>query len=289
MKHLQSCLLILSRMPRKLELLLLLILLWLSAGLFWQIAGPSRLHGSLSMPASPPTEAPFIPTGLIKWFEVRQDSAQPVADLKLVALVSGSSGVAVIGGLPDGDRAVRIGGEIRPGTRLTAIFARSVEIEQDGAKRTLELPPMPDVDAVLVPVNKVVPAHEAGTLAAPGAGAAAPAPAAQAAVAPPKVEAMPVSRGSIGGAIQTGNIADWNKGISTYRDGGIQVDDAQAQPIAKAFKLNNGDVMKTVNGRPISNLADISLVFNAFSQHSEVELVVLRDGAQQTLRYQIQP
>jgi len=47
--------------------------------------------------------------------------------------------------------------------------------------------------------------------------------------------------------------------------------------------------MKSVNGRPINNLADISLVFNAFSQHSEVSLVVLRDGAQQTLRYQIQP
>ncbi len=283
MKHLQTCLSLLSRTPRKLEILLALVLLWFSAGLFWQIVGPSRLHGSLAMPASPPTESPFIPTGLIKWFEVRQDAAQPVADLKLVALVSGPQGVAVIGGLPDGDKAVRVGDEIRAGTKLLAIHARSIEIEQDGAKRTLELPAAPDVDAVLVPVNKAVPAHESGTLPAPAT--AAPAPQA----APPAAEAMAVSRGSIGGAIQTGNIGDWNKGISTYRDGGILVEDAALQPIAKAFKLNNGDVMKSVNGRPINNLADISLVFNAFSQHSEVSLVVLRDGAQQTLRYQIQP
>lgn len=283
MKHLQTCLSLLSRTPRKLEILLALVLLWFSAGLFWQIVGPSRLHGSLAMPASPPTESPFIPTGLIKWFEVRQDAAQPVADLKLVALVSGSQGVAVIGGLPDGDKAVRVGDEIRTGTKLLAIHTRSIEIEQDGAKRTLELPAAPDVDAVLVPVNKAVPVHESGTLPAPAT--AAPAPQA----APPAAEAMAVSRGSIGGAIQTGNIGDWNKGISTYRDGGILVEDAALQPIAKAFKLNNGDVMKSVNDRPINNLADISLVFNAFSQHSEVSLVVLRDGAQQTLRYQIQP
>jgi hypothetical protein len=282
-KHLQVCLSLLSRTPRKLEMLLLLVLLWLSAGLFWQVFGPSRLHGSLAMPVSPPTEAPFIPTGLIKWFEVRQDAAQPVADLKLVALVSGPQGVAVIGGLPDGDKAVRVGDEIRAGAKLLAIHSRSVEIEQDGARRTLELPAAPDVDAVLVPVNKAVPAHEAGVMPPPGISA----PVAQA--APPKAEAMAVSRGSIGGAIQTGNIADWNKGISTYRDGGILVEDAAIQPIAKAFKLNNGDVMKSVNGRPINNLADISLVFNAFSQHAEVELTVLRDGAQQTLRYQIQP
>jgi len=282
-KHLQTCLLLLSRTPRKLEILLLLILLWFSAGLFWQIFGPSRLHGGLAMPVSPPTEAPFIPTGLIKWFEVRQDAAQRVADLKLVALVSGPQGVAVIGGLPDGDKAVRVGDEIRAGAKLLAIDPRSVEIEQDGARRTLELPAAPDVDAVLVPVNKAVPALEAGAMPPSGIGV----PLAQA--APPKAEALAVSRGSIGGAIQTGNIADWNKGISTYRDGGILVEDAALQPIAKAFKLNNGDVMKSVNGRPINNLADISLVFNAFSQHSEVSLVVLRDGAQQTLRYQIQP
>lgn len=284
MKHLQTCLSLLSRTPRKLEMLLLLILLWLSAGLFWQIVGPSRLHGSLAMPASPPTESPFIPTGLIKWFEVRQDESKPVDDLKLVALVSGRRGVAVIGGLPDGDKAVRIGDEIRSGTRLLAIHARSVEIEQDGSKRTLALPPEPDVDAVLVPVNKAVPAHEAGSVAPPGMAVAPRQP-----IAVPEAPAVAVSRGSIGGAIQTGNIGDWNKGISTYRDGGILVDDASQQAIAKAFQLNNGDVMKSVNGRPINNLADISLVFNAFSQHSEVVLVVLRDGAQQTLRYQIQP
>lgn len=286
MKYLHFCLSFLNRLPRKLEAVLLLLLLWQSAALFWQLAAPVRMQGNLAMPMTPPSEAPFIPTGLIKWFEVRNATTQPVVDLKLVALISGPRGVAVFSGLPDGDVAVRPGQEVRSGTRLKKINARSVDLEVDGSDRHLELPKAPDVDALLVPFGKTPASAPASASrpdspppGKPGGGPAAPA----------ESKPVTVSRGAIGGAIQTGNIADWNKGIASYRDGGILVENAEIQPLAKAFNLKNGDVMKGVNGRPVNNLADISLVFNAFSQHAKVDLLVLRDGQQQTLSYQIQP
>lgn len=281
MKHLQACLSVLSRLPRWLEILLALVLLWQGASLFWLLFGPAQRHGNLAMPVPVPLEQPFIPSGLARWFEApKTEAAAPVNDLRLVLLVSGRNGVAVIAGAPGGDIAVKEGGEVMPGTRLKTIRTRSVVLEQGGAERILELPAA-DVDSMVVPYGKAA--------NAPSPAAPANPPPVAAPAAPKEAPPETVARGQLGNMMQSGNLGAWSKGLASYRDGGILVENADEQMLSKTLKLKNGDVMKTVNGRPISQLADISLVYNFFSQQSSVELSVLRDGSLQTLRYQIQP
>lgn len=264
----------LARLPRALEVGLALLLLWQLAGLFWQIAAPRAGHGNLAMPAAIPPAPRYAPQGLQGWFAPStEDAATVPSDLSLLAVVSGQRGVALLRWGQASSVAARVGDEFRPGSRLVAVMASGIVVEQGGVRSTVALPRSASGTASIQVV------------AAPVAPAAVPAPA----PAPTLKPAATLSRGQLSGGIQGSNLAGWDKGIASYRDGGIVIDDVARQPLLQALQLRNGDVLKGINGREIKQLADISLLYNQISQQAALDLSVLRDGALQTLTYKIQP
>jgi len=260
----------LARLPRALEVGLALLLLWQLAGLFWQLAAPRAGHGNLAMPVAIPPAPRYAPQGLQGWFApATEDAATVPSDLSLLAVVSGQRGVALLRWGSASSVAARVGDEFRPGSRLVAVMASGIVVEQGGARSTVALARSASGTASIQAV------------AAQTVAAAAPAPVAKPAVT--------LSRGQLSGGIQGGNLAGWDKGIASYRDGGIVIDDVARQPLLQALQLRNGDVLKGINGREIKQLADISLLYNQISQQAALDLSVLRDGALQTLTYKIQP
>lgn len=253
--------------PPGLEALLILLLLWQLAGLFWQVAVPGAKHGSLAMPTAVPAGRSLSPQALQDWFAPARTTgaAEPVSDLQLLAVVSGMRGVAVLGAGQASTVAVRVGEEIRPGSRLLGVSASSVEIEQNGQRIQLAL----KSQGASQPAALVV--------------AVQPAP------QPAAAQNFSLTRGQLTRIISGTNLADWSTGLSTYRDGGIMLENLARQPLMQALQLRPGDVMKQVNSRPIRQLSDISLLHNQLSQQTSVELAILRDGSLQTLHYKIQP
>lgn len=253
--------------PAGLEALLIVLLLWQLAGLFWQVLTPGVGHGNLSMPAPVPAAPAHTLQGLQDWFAPpARETAEAVTDLQLLAVVTGRQGVAVLRAAQASSMAVRVGETIHPGSRLVAVTASGVEIERNGQRTRLSLPGQEASATTLV---TVVPAASAVRSAA-RAGST-------------------LTRGQLSGLLRSGNLADWGQGLSSYRDGGILIEDPARQPLLQALALRAGDVLRAVNGKAVRELSDISLLYNQLSQQSSVELSVLRDGSLQTLPYKIQP
>ena len=255
----------LRRVPLGLETVLVLLLFWQLAGLFWFAVSPKVQHGNLVMPQAVPDSHAVSTQNLQNWFSHTQpETMAPAGDLQLIAVISGARGVALLGGVQASAVAVRVGEEIRPGSRLIGVTASAVEIEQGGKRQYLAF------------LNKSASSPAALIVAAP--------PAARSAV-----KSRSLTRGQLSGVLRGGNLADWSSGLSSYRDGGIQIENVSKQPLMQALQLLNGDVLKRISGRAIRELADISLVYNQLSQQAAVEVTVLRDGALQTLHYKINP
>jgi len=266
----------LRRLPGWLEVLLAAVLLWQLAGVFWQVAAPRARHGNLAMPLSAPAGPVYRPAGLQSWFEsVSLNESGPVAgDLTLLAVVSGQRGVALLRWGQASSVAVRVGDEFRPGSQLVAVTASGIVVEQGGERGTVPLPRTPASGVSILPARPV--ALSSPQISSPAAQVSA-------------TSAVDLSRGQLSGGIQRGNLAGWDKGITSYRDGGIAIDDASQQALMQALQLRNGDVLKGINGKDIKQLADISLLYNQLSQQSAIDLSVLRDGTLQTLHYKIKP
>ena len=118
----------------------------------------------------------------------------------------------------------------------------------------------------------------------------AKATAAQSPVAKSAVQkAIRITHGQMVAVMRDGNVAGWDKGLSSAPDGGIRVDRVAAQPFAVLLQLKDGDVLKKINRRPLERVADVSLVFFHFGQSPSVDLELIRRGVPLTQHYDIQP
>jgi type II secretory pathway component PulC len=86
-----------------------------------------------------------------------------------------------------------------------------------------------------------------------------------------------------------GNVAGWDRGLSSAPDGGIRIDRAAVQPFARLLQLKDGDILKSINKRPLVRIADVSLLFFHFGQNPSVDLELIRNGTSLTQGYDIQP
>lgn len=259
---------ILPRLPGWLAWGLTLLLLWSLAGLFWQVAGPGVTHGNLAMPMAVPAAPTYVPQGLQSWFApaATEDASPLPSDLNLLAVVSGTRGVALLRWGQASSVAAQVGDEFRPGSRLVAVTASGIVVEQGGVRSPVSLPRSASGNASIQAV---------ATGAATKATSRGP--------------TRQLSRGQLSSKLLQGNLAGWDKGIASYRDGGILIEKVSLQPLMQTLQLHNGDVIKGINGRNIKQLADISLFYNQISQQSVVDLSVLRNGSLITLTYKIQP
>ena len=249
-----------SRFTGWLEKLLLIILCWQFAGLFWVLFAPSASDPKLLMPTLPSDQRRAGPDALLRWFGAAAADGAPAA-YSLVAVIAGQHGAAVLKGADGKAVAVRVGEEIAPGSRLLAVLPDEISIERAGVRQVIKLPQTQG--AALI----------AGVAATPARA----------------LPAIRMTRGKLAGILQGRNLGDWDKGLSTPADGGIRVDRAATQALARMLELKNGDILKSVNGRRLDQVADSSLLFHYFAQQSSVDIVLLRDGATLTQHYDIQP
>jgi hypothetical protein len=250
---------------------LVVLVCWQAAGLAWRLFAPAT---SGPMPA-PPQPAPVhgeSRDAFLGWFGSDETGGvAPANDYALMAVIAGrNDGVAVLKGGDGKGIAVRTGDPVDSGSRLFSVDPGGAILDRGGARQDIRLP-RKDLRAIV----------PAGGVRAPANLPAANAPAAD--------EAIRITHGQMIAVMRGGNVAGWDRGLSSAPDGGIRIDQAAAQPFARLLRLEDGDVLKKVNQRPLAQLADVSLVFFHFGQSPSVTLELIRRGAPLTRRYDIQP
>ncbi|WP_165928763.1 type II secretion system protein N [Iodobacter fluviatilis] len=256
----------------KVQPALLCILLWLLAGLFWRVFEPSPSALRLILPAEISAQKAQDFSAAQDWFgsEAGQMAVAPTIQAKLLAVIAGQKGygAAIFTGLEASAVAAQVGQTLQGNIKLLEIASDHVVLDDNGRRQTLML----EGHNAMAPV-----VSGTGVAVVPGVPVAAAA------------TQTSLSRGQLAGAMQGANVADWAKGLSAYREGGIQIDNIAAQPFSRLLQLQNGDVIKTINGQNVAQVADISLIYTVFSQQPQVLLVVLRNGSSVNLQYLIQP
>ncbi len=272
-----------SRWVGALDIVLVAALAWACAGLFWQLFAPRSPQVRLMPAVEAPRSAQMQWVGARTWFgSGAQDAGESALSAQLIAVIAGgdSYSAAIFTGLDaSSPTAVRVGQDLRPGVKLARVERDHVELDEHGQTSRLMLQGASAPMAAKPPVG------------GPVVGAAPPPPAPAGAVGGAISEGptSTLTRGQLAAAMQSANISDWAKGISSAAGGGIQIDNPSQQPFAGPLGLQGGDVLKSINGANLTQNTDISSVYTAFSQQSQVQLVLLRHGSLLRMHYQIQP
>ena len=253
---------LLSGLPIALERLLVVVLCWQLSGVFWALFGPASSDVSLVLPRLNAEQGPAARDAFLRWYGADGKAASTVlGDYTLMAVIAGENGVAL---LKSGEKSValRVGMEIRPGSKLVAVEPNQITIEQDGVRKEIRFS-SPSAAAPLLTKVEAAPTRALPTIR--------------------------LTRGQMAKLIQGGNLGSWDQGLTAVSDGGVRIENAAGQPLARLLQLKSGDILKRINQRPLEQLADISLVFHYFGQSAPVDLVLVRNGAQLTQHYEIQP
>lgn len=251
-----------SRLPGGLEILLLIVLCWQLAGLFWLFFAPMTQNVELVMPRPSPDANIVSRDAFLRWYGGSAATNTP-QEYSLIAVIAGKNGAAVLRKSDGSSIAVGVGAQISPDIRLLAVEPGQITIERSGVSQLIKLPQntspalFSNVEKTLQPAKDLPP--------------------------------IKITRGQMARIFQDGNLSGWDKGLSSVPDGGIRVDDAATQPLIKMLKLKSGDILKSINGRQLDQLADLSLLFHFFAQQSAVDLILVRNGAFFSSHYDIQP
>jgi len=238
-------------------------LCWQLAGLFWALFAPASSDAGLVLPRLNADQGPASRDAFLRWYGAAgKAAADGPGDYTLLAVIAGENGVAL---LKSGEKsvAVRVGMEIKPGSRLVAVEPNQIIIEQGGVRQEIRFASPSAAAAPLLTKAEGAPARALPTIR--------------------------LTRGQMAKLIQGANLGSWDQGLVVAPDGGVRIENAASQPLAKLLQLKSGDILKRINQRPLDQLADISLVFHYFGQSAPVDLVLLRNGAQLTQHYEIQP
>lgn len=254
-----------AKLSAWLEHIVLAVVCWQAAGLFWWLFAPATT-GPMPVPPRPAPAHAESRDALLGWFGDAAPADAPAAsDYSLMAVIAGRNGAALFRGSDGKSLAVRTGDPLDASSRLVSVEPGGATLERGGVRREIKLP-QADSRPIFSPA---------------GSGAPVPAPAA--------AKAIRLTHGQMVAVMRGGNVAGWDKGLSSAPDGGIRIDRAAAQPFAVLLQLKDGDVLKKVNRRPLERVADVSLVFFHFGQSPSVDLELIRRGVPLTQHYDIQP
>lgn len=255
----------LTGLPGWLERLFLVVLCWQFAGLFWVVFSPGTQNVNLVLPQQGSGQGLVSREAFLRWYGTDgKAGAEALGDYRLIAVIAGRNGAAVLKN-DEGSIAVRVGSEIRPGSKLVAVEPDQIIVEQAGVRKELKFP---QTAAAAEPLFANVKSGPPSTRS---------------------LTSITLTRGQMAQTVQGSNLGSWDKGLSSPPEGGIRIENAASQPWAKLLRLNNGDILKSVNLRPLNQLADISLISYYFGQQSSVDIVLVRNGALSTQHYDIQP
>lgn len=254
----------------------LIALGWTSAHLLGTLAGWRSSEPALALTAPVAEDSAAARRMLSRWFatpETGTPEVAPLAGLQLIAVIAGHRGVALIGGIGPSPIAIEVGNDARPGLRLLEVLPDRAVFDQGGTRVELAFPSTANAEGNLL--DNVAPA---------------PSPPPPPEAAPPIAkESASVSRGRLTSIAQGGNLGEWDKGLSNFASGGIQITAATEQPLAQVLALQDGDIIRQINNREIKQLADVSLIYHYFSQSQDVNLQILRDGKPLQINFKITP
>ncbi|MEO6689483.1 MAG: type II secretion system protein N [Dokdonella sp.] len=194
------------------------------------------------------------------------------------------AGMALIADPQNGERSIRVGEEVVPGARLSAVYSDRIVLEHEGAEEILRLPR----DRNLAPAD-VVPLTPAKASSRTGSNAAIPANAASAFT---PGAAAPTAGTNVKAP------ADWQQTVARLRqnpdelarrvqvvpvlDGGkltgVRLSASGDAALISQIGLRAGDVITSVDGTPIDSFARGQEIMSKLSQASSVRVTVLRDG-----------
>ena len=261
---------------RCVEIFLLGVIAWQLSSLVWWVFAPSSGSVSLTMPLhihSSTSRDPFF-----RWYSEDAEANKEVAgDYSLLAVIAGKDGVAVLKDTEGVSAVVRVGGEIRSGSKLISVEPQSVRIEQGSMRQNVRFP-QNDLSHLLSGLPPSV-ADKNTDSKAKSPSSRQPAP----------LQSIRISRGQMVSAMQGMNVAGWDKGLSASPEGGIRVEQSTAQPVLKLLQFKDGDLIKRINKQPLDSLADISLISHYFGQSASVDIDLVRNGAAFIQHYDIQP
>lgn len=346
--------------PGWLESLLIIVLCWQGAGMFWTLFAPSTQNVNLLMPQQSSDRSLVIRDTFLNWYVSENKAATEAPEVyRLLGIIAGENGSAVLKTTDGVSVAVRLGGEIAPGVRLVALEASQITIERAGVRQIIKLPekssatqiangerpsmpmstpvhldalsPMRQQSALNRGMREQSPVRIQEGIQSGGVAITNPAPDSggnvvgessssgsaqtlqqdsksqttssnQATSTPqstvlntttPTASLAPITlqRGQLFDIIPDSSTPGWNKGLAVASEGGIRVNDVASQPLFTLLQLRNGDILKRVGDQKLSSVSDINFVFQAFAQQSSanrvIDLVLVRGGVTYSQRYTI--
>lgn len=243
---------------------------WQLAGLVWGLWAPATIG---PMPVAPRLPPPPMGSNaaLVGWFS----NGAAAGDYGLIAVIAGHNGAAVFKASDGKSLVLRVGDSLDAASRLVAVQPGGVTVAHGALRQEIKLPRAEGALLLARPGG----AGKAGDVAS----VAPPAPTAGLS------KAIRLSQGQMLKAMGGGNVAGWDKGLSSAADGGIRIDRVGALPFAMLLHLQDGDILRQVNQRSLDSVADVSRLLSLFRQGPSVDLQVVRNGVSLTQHYEIQP
>jgi len=260
---------------------LVLLGLWLIVRMIWLIAaGPD-------IPSAP---VPPVPRGIqntsteteFRWqlFGESRSAATPVrpvttisrSSLRLMGVVSGDNGYAMIADSQGNENVYRSGDELPDGTRLESIESQQVIISANGRDEILAL----DRDRVA--------AHDSGSgpRAAPQV-SVNPIPGLRGFQAPAGISIASLPDVARTSGLDANALAD-SISVMPVSSGGFRVRPGRNARLFAELGLQMNDIVTAVNGQPLQSEAAAQALFADVMQRGEVAITINRQGREMTLR-----
>lgn len=258
---------------RALTLLLLAVLAWQVAGRLWAWLAPAPAP-SASAQASTGTASDWDHARRLFGDDAGSASTSTASQsgirLRGVYAVDGKTlSAAVVNNGGKRDIAVRIGEEIEKGVTLATVEADYIEISRNGARERIEL------DRRIVAPR-------------PGTGGPATARAFRLNVASTGPNAYSLSRSELNTTLQDPNQLAFTGRISSG-NGGVRIDSAPAGSLPQKLGLQEGDVIRSLNGQPVGSIGDLARLYGQFGSLNAVRADVSRGSQNVSLTLQITP
>jgi general secretion pathway protein C len=185
------------------------------------------------------------------------------------------------------DVPIKVGTELAPGVMLESVFARHILLRRAGSVEKLEFEDKgggaPTVG--MAPPARPVPQQGQGQGQPP-----LPSPASQFKlnVQPLSQNASAFSRAELNAALQDPRQLSNMGRVGRAATGGVAVENAPAGSLMEKLGLQQGDVVKALNGIPVNSEADLMRLYQHFGQAGSVRVDGDRGGQPLQLNYTIQ-
>ena len=257
--------------PRAAMLLLLVLLAWVLAHWTWLWLEPQQpLSAAHTTAQQFDLNAAAQSIGAAHLFgqaatrvssgEVEMLSTLNIRVKGIFAAVGTLPGFAIVNTDAKTDQPVRVGMEIQPGVLLQAVYPRHIIVSNNGIDERVNLEGK-DTASLLQTREAVVTATGSNRYA--------------------------ISHSEWLATMQQGGAANLGR-ISQNPGGGMLVEAAPSGSLAEKIGLQQGDVVRMVNGSGISSQADVIRLAQQFNPGTQVNIEVMRAGRPVNLSYTVQ-